>query len=66
MINITDIEEGSIVQVRGNFGNGPVETVTVNEVCDDIKNGRPGIDYTTENGQSKWAYLTQVVSVKNP
>jgi len=58
MIKLNDIREGSVVIVRGNFGNGPEERVKVEEVHEDIKNGRPGIDY-----EGSWAYLTQVQRV---
>lgn len=58
MIKITDIRVGSVVRLRPAFGTGnPIER---NVICveDDIKNGRPGIDY--DDG---WAYLSQVDAV---
>jgi hypothetical protein len=55
MIKLKDIREGSVVIVRGNFGNGTPQRVVVEEVHADVKNGRPGIDY-----EGSWAYLTQV------
>jgi len=55
MVTLKDIREGSVVIVRGNFGNGKPQRAVVTGVDEDIKNGRPGIDY----GDS-WAYLTQV------
>jgi hypothetical protein len=55
MVTLKDIREGSIVIVRGDFGSGRPQTVTVTEVDSDIKNGRPGICY-----DESWAYLTQV------
>jgi hypothetical protein len=55
MVELKDIREGSVVVVRGAFGSGPAERVTVKEVDSDIKNGRPGICY-----DESWAYLTQV------
>jgi hypothetical protein len=55
MVQLEDIRQGSIVIVRGDFGQGSPRAVTVEEVHEDIKNGRPGIDY-----DSSWAYLTQV------
>lgn len=58
MIKIEDIREGSVVVVRGNFGGGFPERVTVALVEEDIKNGRPGIEYGDH-----WAYLDQVVRV---
>jgi hypothetical protein len=58
MVTLKDIREGSVVIVRGNFGNGPEERVLVEEVHSDVKNGRPGIDY-----EGSWAYLTQVIRV---
>jgi hypothetical protein len=58
MVKLKDIREGSVVIVRGAFGTGPEERVKVEEVHDDVKNGRPGIDY-----EGSWAYLTQVVRV---
>jgi hypothetical protein len=55
MVELKDIRKGSVVIVRGAFGSGPAERVKVEEVHEDIKNGRPGIDY-----DSSWAYLSQV------
>jgi hypothetical protein len=54
-VNLSQIREGSRVIVRDNFGTGAPREVTVIDVYDDIKNGRPGIDY-----DESWAYLTQV------
>ena len=55
MVTLKDIREGSIVIVRGDFGSGRPQQVVVEAVEEDIKNGRPGIDY-----EGSWAYLTQV------
>ena len=55
MVELKDIRKGSVVVVRGDFGNAPARRVTVEEVHEEIKNGRPGIDYA-----GSWAYLTQV------
>ncbi len=63
MITLKQLREGSIVYVRGAFGTGPAVRATVTEVCADVKNGRPGIDYTTEDGDDHWAYLDQVQAV---
>lgn len=64
MIKITDIRQGSMVVMRGAFGNGVPTLVVVDEVLDDVKNGRPGIDYTiADGGTDGWAYLTQVDKV---
>ena len=58
MVTLKDIREGSVVIVRGAFGTGPEERVKVEEVHEDVKNGRPGIDYA-----GSWAYLSQVMRV---
>ena len=58
MVKLNDIREGSVVIVRGVFGTGPEQRVKVEEVHEDIKNGRPGIDY-----EGSWAYLSQVQRV---
>ena len=55
MVELKEIRRGSVVMVRGDFGNAPARRVTVEEIHEDIKNGRPGIDYA-----GSWAYLTQV------
>ena len=52
---LSDIRVGSRVIVRDNFGTGAPRVVTVVGLDEDIKNGRPGIDY-----DDSWAYLTQV------
>jgi hypothetical protein len=58
MVKLKDIREGSVVIVRGAFGSGPEQRVKVEEVHEDVKNGRPGIDYA-----GSWAYLSQVQRV---
>jgi len=63
MISLKQLREGSVVYVRGAFGTGPSVKATVTEVCEDVKNGRPGIDYVTEDGDDHWAYLDQVQAV---
>lgn len=62
---LEDIQVGDTVRVMSNFGRGPVHVGKVTAVEDDIKNGRPGIDYNlTDNGLNHWAYLDQVFEVK--
>jgi len=57
-VRLSDIRTGSIVVVRGDFGLGMSQIVSVDYMADNIKNGKPGITY----GRS-WAYLDQVVQV---
>ena len=63
MVILEDIREGSVVIVRGGFGQELPKTVTVDEVHAEIKNGRAGIDYTEADGTGRWAYLDQVQKV---
>ena len=58
MITLKDVRVGSIVLVCGDFGNAPPMSAIVEEVDEDIKNGRPGICYA-----DSWAYLTQIKKV---
>ena len=66
MVYLNDMREGSIVVVRGDKGHGPQERGRVDIVCQDVKHGYPGIDYTLldSNGNPTnrmfWAYLDQV------
>jgi len=62
-IKLSQVREGSVVMVRGCFGNDPAVRATVTGVDSDIKNGLPGIDYRTREGDMHWAYLDQVDSV---
>jgi hypothetical protein len=64
MVKLGDVREGSIVMVRGNFGSGFAVRARVDAVEADIKNRRPGIDYTAVGARTgNWAYLSQVDSV---
>ncbi len=63
MVTLKQLREGSVVYVRGAFGTGPAVKATVESVESDIKNGRPGIDYVTEDGDNHWAYLDQIQAV---
>lgn len=62
-MTLDDVRIGSVVIVRGSFGNGRPVQGTVDEVDDNIKNGNPGIGYETTDGDSHWAYIEQVSSV---
>jgi hypothetical protein len=62
-VNLEQIREGSVVMIRGCFGTGPSVRARITEVCEEVKNGRPGVDYVTEKGDSHWAYLDAVDSV---
>jgi hypothetical protein len=63
-VGLKDIREGSLVMVRGNFGNGIARQAKVTYTDSNIKNGQPGIDYIDIGTKdSHWAYLTQVVEV---
>ena len=64
MVTLNQVRQGSIVRVRGDFGSGPAVRARVDAVCEDVKNGYPGIDYTVlSDNDERWAYLDQVVSV---
>lgn len=63
-VKLKDLREGSVVYVRGSFGNGAPVRATVIDVCEDVKNGYPGIDYETADGEGYWAYLDQVVRIE--
>lgn len=56
------IQSGTRVVVQGGFGTEPPCTVTVEDVSEDIKNGRPGFIYTQGQLQ-RWAYTTQIVKI---
>ena len=62
-VNLEDVRVGSVVRIRSGFGGEPAETVTLEGVDADIKNGRPGCDYTDRHGEGRWAYLTQIERV---
>lgn len=62
-ITIKDVRAGSTVRIRSGFGVGVEETVTLEDVLGDIKDGQPGVDYTDKRGDSRWAYLDQIVRV---
>jgi len=62
-VDIDDVRAGSVVVIRSGFGSEPAETVTLENVEADIKNGRAGCDYTDTKGEPRWAYLTQIVRV---
>ena len=65
MVKLKDVREGSIVMVRGGFGNEPAKRAKVENVDSNIKNGRAGIDYTElgATGCERWAYIDQVERV---
>lgn len=65
MTTTTDLRIGSQVLVASGFGAGVLQRGTVIGVYEDIKNGKPGIDYSTTPGQiDHWAYLHQVRKIE--
>lgn len=66
MVLLEQIKIGSTVVVRGGFGTESPRLGLVDEIEEDIKNGRPGITYTEiESGDPRWAYLNQVLRVES-
>lgn len=63
MVSLDKIRVGGKVWVQGGFGQERASLVTVIHTHQDIKNGRPGIDYELPNGDTRWAYLDQVRSL---
>ena len=63
MCSLNEIRVGSVVRVRGGFGSDPAQTVTIEGIEDDGKNGRATIDYTDNKGEGHWAYLHQISKV---
>jgi hypothetical protein len=61
MIKLADMREGSVVRVMTRLHG--IVVGRVEEVCDDVKNGTPGIDYVAEDGECSWCYLNQVMQV---
>jgi len=59
-ITVNQVRAGSVVMLRPGFGAAPPRQVTLTEVHEEIKNGRPGVDYELAPGDSRWAYLDQV------
>ena len=62
-VAIKDVRAGSVVVIKSGFGSEPAETVTLDNVDSDIKNGRAGCDYVDSKGDGRWAYLSQIVRV---
>lgn len=62
MLSILSVRKGVKVKIKSNFGAGPIVIGVVDEVCRDINNGRPGIDYSM-GLDKRWAYMDQVVEV---
>jgi len=60
-VQLNEMREGSRIIVRGSWGSGNQVVGVVTDVCKDVKNGIPGVDYTVEStGATHWAYLDQV------
>ena len=57
-VDFSKIKVGDRVRVRTWTGNS--KTGTVDEVSDDIKNGRPGISYQAADG-GYWCYADQIL-----
>ena len=60
-MKLNDIKIGQKVNVR--TWSGRIETGKIVGKDEDIKNGMPGIDYETDDGEGYWCYLSQIVKV---
>ena len=61
MVKFSDLKVGQTVVVRDLFG-GAVRGL-IKDVCADVKNGRPGIDYVDSQGYTYWCYLNQIEQI---
>jgi len=60
-MKLNELKVGDKVEVASAWGRGPIHVGTIQDVLDDVKNGREGIDYVTEHGVNHWAYIDQVI-----
>ena len=64
MITPKDLRKGSIIEVRGDFGQGPQVLAQVDFVDRDVRTGAPVVDYTNVNNrETHWAFFDQIDSV---
>ena len=64
-VELGDMQEDSIIVVKGGFGLEPAVRAVVEELDSEGKNGRSIVAYKEiGTGDSRWAYLDQVVSVE--
>lgn len=68
MVTINEVREGDTVEIRS--WGGDLIRGTVQGVYDDVKNGRPGLDYVChtaapgyQDGGNHWCYMDQVERV---
>lgn len=61
-MHVSEIVIGKKYDIKPGFSGlrAPI-TVTVTNKEDDIKNGKPGIDYETEDGKLGWCYVEQII-----
>lgn len=62
-VDFDSLRVGDTVLVATDFGGGPKKKAVITAVEEDIKNGRPGIDYYEADNPSnqKWAYADQII-----
>lgn len=66
-VDFDSLRVGDTVLVATDFGIGPTVKAVITSVEDDIKNGRPGIDYykVSNPDDSRWAYADQIIKKLN-
>lgn len=62
-VDTTKLKPGSVVVVRGGFGDEPPEQITVEGVEYDEDKNDYIIDYTDKKGDGRWAYINQIQKV---
>ena len=58
MVKFDELKVGQTVVVRDWFGDA-IRGV-IEDVCEDVKNGRPGIVYLNSKKEGYWCYLNQI------
>lgn len=66
-VDFDSLEVGDTVLVATDFGGGPTVKAVITLVDDDIKDGRPGIDYfiVSDPNDLRWAYADQIIKKLN-
>ena len=63
-VKLKDMRADSIIVVKGGFGAEPATRAIVEEIDREGKNGRSIVSYKEINtGDSRWAYLDQILRV---